>query len=511
MMDGTTGPRGLHDEHDAAARAALTPRDKRPLHRDVAPPTPFPMQALGPLQAAAEGLQDRVQSPAALCAQSVLAAATLAAQPHADVVLPTGRPHPLSQLFLTVAASGERKTSADHIALAEVYRAEAEWHDAYAATLDAYKRDHAAWKEAVENVKRESKKAKGAQDGGRAAIAAALLGIGSEPREPPHPMMIVSDPTPDGLVLHLQLCRPSAGLFTSEGGGFIGGHAMNDDNRMRTGALLNAVWDGTPIRQQRVMRGLVFLPGRRVTMHLMAQPAAAACLLGDDMLDDLGLLARCLVVQPESTIGTRPFRETQDAARLALDAYHGKMGVLLRMAPPTHPDDDRILTPRPLPLAPAARAAWISFHDHVERDLADGGALRPVRAFGAKMAEHAGRLAGVLTLFDDPDAREVPAAMMACGIILAQHYAQEALRLQGAASIAPELALASKLLAWWQARPDPTCHLSMIYQRGLNAIRTADQARRIVHILEDHGHVVRLTPGTEIDGKARREVWTLAP
>ncbi|WP_052215208.1 YfjI family protein [Belnapia sp. F-4-1] len=496
---------------DAAASAALTPRDKRPLHRDVEPPTPFPMQALGPLQAAAEGLQDRVQSPAALCAQSVLAAATLAAQPHADVVLPSGRPHPLSQLFLTVAVSGERKTSADRIALAEVYRTEAEWRDAYAASLDAFKRDHAAWKEATENAKKKGREAKGAQDGGRAEIRAALAGVGTEPREPPHPMMIVSDPTPDGLVQHLQQCRPSAGLFTSEGGGFIGGHAMNDDNRMRTGALLNAVWDGEPIRQQRVMRGLVFLPGRRVTMHLMAQPAAAARLLGDEMLDDLGLLARCLVVEPESTIGTRAFRETTETARLALDAYHGRIGELLRRAPPTHPDDDRTLTPRPLPLAPAARAAWINFHDHVEYDLADGGALRPVRAFGAKLAEHAGRLAGVLTLFNDPDAHEVPAAMMACGIALAQHYAKEALRLQGAASIAPDLVLAQRLLAWWQARPDPQCHLAMIYQKGLNAIRTAEQARRIVGILQEHGFVTPLPPGVEIDGKARREAWILVP
>ncbi|WP_157033970.1 hypothetical protein [Belnapia moabensis] len=37
--------------------------------------------------------------------------------------------------------------------------------------------------------------------------------------------MIVADPTPDGRVQHLQLCRLSAGLFTSKGGGFIGGHA----------------------------------------------------------------------------------------------------------------------------------------------------------------------------------------------------------------------------------------------------------------------------------------------
>ncbi len=67
----------------------------------------------------------------------------------------------------------------------------------------------------------------------------------------------------------------------------------------------------------------------------------------------------------------------------------------------------------------------------VERKLADGGAFHTIRAFGAKMAEHAGRLAAVLAIYADPDAMEVSAEMMACGIALAHHYAAELLRLQG--------------------------------------------------------------------------------
>ena len=90
---------------------------------------------------------------------------------------------------------------------------------------------------------------------------------------------------------------------------------------------------------------------------------------------------------------------------------------------------------------------------------------------------------------------EVNAEAMACGITLAQHYAAEMLRLQGGAICLPDLRLASRLLAWWQARPDPRCHLAALYQRGLNAISDAATARRIVGILEEHGWVASTSAG----------------
>lgn len=505
-MDGYTNARDYRDEAEEAAQAA--PREKRPLHREVAAATPFPMKALGPVREAVEAMQDRTQCPPALCAQSVLAAVTLATQPHADVLFPTGRAHPLSELFLTIAVSGERKTTADRIAVAECYRVEAERRDAYGEALDAYKRDLAAWKEAVENLKKEGKKAK-AQDGGRASIRDALARVGAEPKPPPHPMMLVADPTPDGMIVHLQTGHPSAGLFTAEGGGFVGGHAMNDDNRMRSAALLNAVWDGEAIRQVRVGRGPVYLAGRRVTMHLMAQPAVAATLLGDAMLDDMGLLARCLTVQPETTIGTRMWRDTAPASTAALDGYNRRLGSLLRESPATNPEDAGELRPRPVPFSAEAAALWIAFHDKVETDLAEGRLLRPIRGFGAKMAEHAGRLAGALTIYAERHAAEVTGEAMRCGIALAQHYAGEALRLHGAAHVPPGLTMAANLLRWWQARENPLADLATIYQRGPQGLRTAEKAREAVAVLTDHGQVRRCRSGTLYEGKARRDVWML--
>ncbi len=442
--------------------------------------------------------------PFAIAAQSVLAAATLATQPHRDVLLPGVGRRPLTGLFATVAESGERKSSCDRLALRAFYRFEEGLREHYGPALDAFRADHEAWKAASEAARKRGK-------GDRAAIREAPCALGPEPKRPPHPMLLVADPTPEALVLHLQDGRPWGGLFTDEGGVLIGGHAMNDDNRMRTGALLNSLWDGAPIRRLRVGSGSSFLPGRRVSAHIMMQGHVASRFFGDETLGGIGTLARVLTVAPESAAGTRFFRASTEAAELALQAHDARLTALLTRRTRTKPDAADVLDPDPLSLSPDAEGRWIAFHDACERGMAPAGDLAPIRAFASKLAEHAGRLAGVLTTYADPDASEVDAEHMACGITLAQHYARELLRLGEAAAVAPDLRLAQRLLTWWQARPEPRCHLAAVYQRGLNAIGNASTARRIIAILVEHGWLTPLPTGVVLDGTPRRDAWTLAP
>jgi hypothetical protein len=291
----------------------------------------------------------------------------------------------------------------------------------------------------------------------------------------------------------------------------VGGHAFNDEKAMATGALLNTLWDGNPIRRLRVLTGSAFLPGRRCSMHVMMQRIVADKLLGDAVLDGIGTMARLLIVEPTSTVGYRPFREAPPQCAAVLRAYADRMLSLLTREPATAPDAKDVLDPPVMELTADARALWVAFHDEVEADLGPGSPLYSIRAFGAKMAEHAGRLAAVLTVYGNPDAMQVEHESMACGIALAQHYAAEMLRLQGGAAVSPDLRLADRLLAWWHGRLDSRCYLAAIYQRSLNAISDAATARRIVGILEEHGWVRRLAVGTVIDGSPRRDAWELVP
>lgn len=129
----------------AAAEPVPTP-EPLPLRRALPPAEPFPLAALGQvLEHAARAIMDRVQCPDAIAAQSVLGAASLAAQAHADVIIPaTGHARPLSLFLVTVAASGERKSAADGEALEPLRRREEALRDQYARASPSYENAKAA-------------------------------------------------------------------------------------------------------------------------------------------------------------------------------------------------------------------------------------------------------------------------------------------------------------------------------------------------------------------------------
>jgi hypothetical protein len=473
----------------------------RPLMRELPPADPFPIDDLGDFLAkAARAIHNRVQAPLAICGQSVLAAATLSVQAHANVELPMGHAKPLSNYFVSVAASGERKTAVDEEALRPIREREAELREKYANEIIAYQNDQLAWQKA-----RDAKVKAGKGD--RAKIKAALDELGPAPPRPLEPILTCGEPTYEGLCKLLAVGQPSVGIFAAEGGQFIGGHGMNEDAKLRTAAGLSLLWDGQIIDRIRAQDASL-LVGRRVAMHLMAQPDVVAIWLGDHLLLDQGLLSRTLLTAPEPASGKRPWRAPLPESDATLKHYSQQLLEILRRSYPLALGSQNELAARALPLSPRARDVWIGFYDHVEKKLGAGGELEPVQGLANKLPEHAARIAAVLTLCEDIDAPEVNEIAMARGISLVQHYAAEALRLFGASQISTDLRDAQQLLKWlrttWNA---PLVSLPDIYQLGPNSIRDATKARRIAEILEKHGHLVTLAGGAKIDGIMRRQVW----
>ena len=86
-----------------------------------------------------------MQCPEAIAGQSVLAVATLAVQGHADIELPQGSTAPLSSFFLTVAHSGERKSTADRKALWPIRQREKALRAQHDDAMPAYTIRQASW------------------------------------------------------------------------------------------------------------------------------------------------------------------------------------------------------------------------------------------------------------------------------------------------------------------------------------------------------------------------------
>ncbi len=468
------------------------------LLRDIPPGAPYPVTALGPLQAAAEAVQGLTLAPTAIPAQSALAVASLACQGHADVET-LGGTAPLSLYCLTVAASGERKSSCDKPLMDALQTFEKDQAAAYRDEFQSWERKSSLW-----DAKRKSclKDAGSHKPEKQLEAEADLRALGNAPQSPLSPDRTCSEPTYEGLTRKFVEGQPSLGIFSDEGGQFLGGFAMSQDNRLKTISALSDLWGGNPIKRTRQGDGCITLYGRRLAIHLMVQPIVARKLLADPMASEQGFLARFLITEPVSKIGSR-FNADVSINEQGLVTFKNRLleilGTDLEMDNKT-----RELQPPTLRLAQAAREHLISFSDDIERRQAPSGDLAHVSAFGSKAAEQACRIAGTLTLWSDLSAPEVSAQAMKWGCELAHFYLGEAKRLADGAIISEKIGRAEALRKWLlETWKEPEVLLRDVLRLGPNCLRESPKALDALAILEDRGWLTALEAGTVIRGKAR--------
>jgi Protein of unknown function (DUF3987) len=413
------------------------------LRRPLPPCEPFPVNALGgALGAAATAICDKIQCAPAVAAASVLACASLASQAVADVVHPaTGRASPLSLYLITVAESGDRKSAADFEAMWPARNHEEALAETYAREIVNYNRAKRAFDQSIATAE----KTKGSRD----AIEAALEAVGDEPTAPLKPHIIMSEPTWEGVVKAFDLGQPSLGLFSAEGGAFLGGHGFTQETRLRTMTGLSLAWDGEPIRRTRGGEGASILRGRRLASHLMLQGVVASSLFSDPLALGQGFLSRVLVSAPQSLVGTRLQKPVSPNTEPALRRYGACiLSILENPAPPLPGCSRNTLDPRKLQLAPAAETAWRGIVDAVEVKMKDGGEYEQIRGFAGKLGEHILRIAGVLAIVDDAVAVGIEAEALLRAAAIGDFFASEACRLFEAGCMNPDIALAEKTLNW---------------------------------------------------------------
>ena len=134
---------------EAENDVALDPWGKLiPLPDDIdLKPEEFPHSALGSiLGAASKAIAQDVQAPSSLAAGSVLAAASLASSPIANVVLPHGQRSPLSLFVITGAGSGDRKSAIDAVACHEIEEVRKQQTREYSKAMHNFDKEMAARK-----------------------------------------------------------------------------------------------------------------------------------------------------------------------------------------------------------------------------------------------------------------------------------------------------------------------------------------------------------------------------
>ena len=343
----------------------------------------FPVDSLCPtLRDIAKDIHHIVKAPLALCCNSILAAATLTAQSFVDVEI-DGRVYPVSNFYVTIADSGERKTTVDKISSSPIE----------------------AW------IQSNSKKNR-------------------QPNVPKFsdPLKIVARLTLAGLWILLDEYSPSVGIFSNEGGSILGGYSMKSENIDSFSAGLSSLWDGSVWSIVQANTGAKFLYGKRVSMHLMVQRHLRKDILGSDRLWEQGLLSRILFVEPISTIGTRlPYEAKNIYDQDSYKRYEKRITDILDSG--IKIGSDGALVTHKLSLSLEAKMLWVKFHDEVEKELAPSGKFRVILNFANKLAEIALRIAGLFEFIENQGAVTISRDTLSMAINISNFYMNHLIKL----------------------------------------------------------------------------------
>lgn len=472
------------------------PIDFRP---SLGEPEEYPLDALpARLAECIRGLVDIVQIPTSIAAQAVLGACAIVAQTRIEIEMPTGEIIPSSLFLFTVAASGDRKSSCDKRALGPVYRREKELREGFEPKQQQFSIEKAAHETAVKAAKSNKKN--------RFQIEEALKECGPPPTPPALPMLLVEEPTTEGIVKLLDEAYPSIGLFSDEGAAFLGGYSMQDEQQAKTGAVLSQLWDGKPIKRVRGTDVTKILDKRRMSLHLMVQPGVATKLFGNKALRDQGMMSRMLITFPKSMKGQRLWREPTQEAKDAVANYQARLAKLLTVAFSGMNPETRELEFQVVQLTPQAREMWIAFSDHLEMQQGVDGDLAEVSDLASKMAQHALRLAAVVAYYQSGDKliRDgISADAMKAGIALGQYYLAEALRLFNAGSVDEDSDNAHALVEFIRKEKLDRVGKRWLSRNAPKNVRPATVLARALFLLVEQGHLNEIKGGGEF--KARGE------
>lgn len=411
-------------------------------------PEAYPLDALPDvIQKAVEEVAGFVKAPVALVAGSALGALSLAAQAHVDVKRAERLTGPVGLFLLSIADSGERKTTCDGFFTSAIRQYEAEQAELGAPLLKDYAAALGAWNAEREGIlsaiKEAGKKGKSATD-----LRDALTQLEHDKPEPPRvPRLTLGDETPENLAYTLAKGWPSGGVVSSEAGVVFGAHGMGKDSVMRNMALLNILWDGGALSIGRRTSESFTVKGARLTVALQIQEATLRSFFdrSGGLARGTGFLARFLVAWPESTQGYRPFTDApENWPKLA--AFHSRIAAILNSPAPVN--DDGTLSPAMLTFTPEAKQAWVAFHDALEGELRSGGELYDVRDVASKTADNAARLAALFHLFTHGAEGEVSETSFEGASRIAAWHLSEARRFFGDLALPVELANAVRLDAW---------------------------------------------------------------
>ncbi|MBL8497325.1 YfjI family protein [Nitrosomonas sp. JL21] len=362
-------------------------------------PEAYPVEALpNGIRAAVQEVHGFVKAPLPLVASSALGALSVAGQAYVDVERTSKLTGPVSLFLLTIADSGERKSTCDGFFTKALRDYEQEQAEVMKPEIERYQAEMDSWNAERDGLLSAIKEA-AKKDKPTNQLKANLAELQQDKPEPPRiPRILLGDETPENLAWRLAKEWPSAGIVSSEAGSVLGSHGMGKDSIMRNLALYNTLWDGGTHSIGRRTSESFTVKGARLTTALQIQEATLREFndKSGNLARGTGYFARFMIAWPESTQGTRLFTEPPEHWP-NLAAFNSRISEILSTPAPLNAEG--CLEPVLLKFTPEAKALWIEFYDSIESMLSSGKELYDVRDVASKSADNAARLAALFHVF----------------------------------------------------------------------------------------------------------------
>jgi hypothetical protein len=452
---------------------------------------PYPLDLFPEiLRDAIEEVQHATQAPLPLVAQAGLSALAVSSQGLISVARDETLRSPVSLFMLSIAESGERKTTCDGHFTQPIREWQAREADRLQPEVVAYNTELDSWKAARTGLLDAIKAASRAGES-IVELQSQLAGHDKERPEPVRvPRLVYNDITSEQLIVSLAKEWPSAIEASSEAGSIFGSHGTNSENAMRYFALRNVLWDGGEFSSDRRTVESVCVRDVRLSASLAVQRSAFDSFneRTGGLARGMGTWARYLVCEPESTQGTRFYRApSANMPRRA--AFHRKLTELL--STPIHVRHDGGIDTSLLRFSNAGQKVWIEHFDAVERELGGNGEFVSVRDVASKTLDNAARIAALFHVLERGQTGEIGATHAHAGCLIAIWYLSEAKRIFGGEQAdTGAVKLEKFLIAQCQKTGDSKVSRSLVLTNGPYALRKVKSLNDAIESLSAHGRII---------------------
>lgn len=348
------------------------------------------------LSAVVDEVESNIQAPRPLIFFGALAAIAVGVQGLFDVHKPIGQTVPMSLMLLSIANSGERKSTAENVFLGPIREFQKNKIAVHQADLKTWSVKLKIWnaqnKILVKSITKLAVKGVCTKDAERCLIDHEH----NRPIRPKQFKMLYEDATSEALFSGMYQNLSSVGLMSSEGGSVLSGRALSDLSKQ------NAIWSGDAITVDRKTTESYELNGARVTVSIMAQESAFEEYMKKSGRKSRGsgLWSRFLVCVPRSTQGTR-FLKNETISWEYRSKFSTRLTDILEKNLPLldfHSDSRNSIK-----LSPEASREWLEVYNAIESKIRDGGRFHGMGDHASKLADNIARVAALLHFFEGFD------------------------------------------------------------------------------------------------------------